>query len=79
MAQTIWKMVMPCEECIRGSQIDQTLTHLPLQNPSEHITATEDAMQTDFVLELPLSGGYQNKVTAMEVLSRYLFAYLATI
>ena len=46
----------------------------PLQNPNEHITAPEDAMQIDLVPELPASGGYENIVTAMEVFSLYLFA-----
>ena len=32
-------------------------------------------MQFDLVPELPPSGGYENIVTAMDVFSRYLFAY----
>ena len=32
-------------------------------------------MQIDLVPELPPSGGYENIVTAMDVISRYLFAY----
>ena len=32
-------------------------------------------MQIDLVRELPPSGGYKNIVTAMDVFSRYLFAY----
>ena len=47
----------------------------PLQNPNEHITAPEDAMQIDLVPGLPPFGGYENIVTAMDVFSRYLFAY----
>ena len=47
----------------------------PLQNPNEHITAPEDAMQIDLVPGLPPSGGHENIVTAMDVFSRYLFAY----
>ena len=66
---------MSCEQCIRESRIDRSLTRPPLQNPNEHITAPEDAMQIDLVPELPPSGGYQNIVTAMNVFSRYLFAY----
>ena len=75
MAQLIREWVMSCEQCIRESQIDRSLTHPPLQNPNEHITAPEDAMQIDLVPELPPSGGYTNVVTAMDVFSRYLFAY----
>ena len=75
MAQLIREWVMSCEECIRESRIDRSLTRPPLQNPNEHITTPEDAMQIDLVPELPPSGGYTNIVTAMDVFSRYLFAY----
>ena len=66
---------MSCEQCLRESRIDRSLTRPPLQNPNEHITAPEDAIQIDLVPELPPSGGYENIVTAMDVFSRYLFAY----
>ena len=75
MAQLTREWVMLCEQCIRESQIDRSLTRPPLQNQNEHITAPEDAMQMDLVLELPPSGGYENIVTAMDVFSRCLFAY----
>ena len=75
MAQLIREWVMSCEQCIRESRIDLNLNHTPLQNPNEHITAPEDAMQIDLVPELPPSGGYENIVTALDVFSRYLFAY----
>ena len=74
MAQLIRAWVISCEQCIRESRIDRSLNP-PLQNPNEHITAPEDAMQIDLVPELPPSGGYTNIVTAMDVFSRYLFAY----
>ena len=66
---------MSCEQCIREPRIHRSLTRPPQQNPNEHITAPEDAMQIDLVPELPPSGGYENLVTAMDVFSRYLFAY----
>ena len=75
MAQLIREWVVSCEQCNRKPRIDRSLTHLPLQNPNEHITAPEDAMQIDLVPELPPSGGYGNIVTAMDVFSRSLFAY----
>ena len=75
MAQLIREWVMSCEQCIRESRIDRSLTSPPLQNPNENITAPEDAMQIDLVPELPPSGGYENIVTAMDVFSRYFFAY----
>ena len=75
MAQLIREWVISCEQCIRESRIDPSFTRPPLQNPNEHITAPEDAIQIDLVPELPPSGGYENIVTAMDVFSRYLFAY----
>ena len=75
MAQLIGERVMSCEQCNKESRIHRSLTRPPLQNPNEHITAPEDAMQIDLVPELPPSGGYENIVTAIDVFSRYLFAY----
>ena len=66
---------MSCEQCIRESRIYCSLTRFPLQNPNEHITALEVAMQIDLVPVLPPSAGYENIVTAMDVFSCYLFAY----
>ena len=51
MAQLIREWVMSCEQCIRESRIDPNLTRPPLQNPNEHITAPEDAIQIDLVPE----------------------------
>ena len=47
----------------------------PLKNPSQHITAPGSATQSDLVPELIPSGGYEKIMTAMDVFSRYLFAY----
>ena len=65
---------MSCEQCIKESQFGNRLNRLLLQNPSDHVTGSEDAMQIDLVTELPLSSGYQKIVTIMDVFSRYLFA-----
>ena len=70
MAQLIREWVMSCEQCIRESRFDRSLTRPSLENPNEQITAPEDAMQIDLVPELPASGGYENIVTAMDVFSR---------
>ena len=67
---------MSCEKCIGELRINPQLTRPPLQNPNENITAPEDAMQFDLVPRLPPSGGYENIVTAMDAISRFLFAYL---
>ena len=74
MAQLIREWFMSCEQCITESCIYRSLTRHPLQNPNEHISAPEDAIQIDLVPELPPSGGYENLVTAMDVLCRCLFA-----
>ena len=75
MAQLIRKWVMSCGKCIREIWINPQLTRPSLQNPSAHINAPEDAMQIDLVPGLAPSGGFENIVTAMDVFSRYLFAY----
>ena len=47
MAQLFREWAMSCEQCIRESRVDRSLTRPPLQNPNEYITAPEDAMQID--------------------------------
>ena len=74
MAQLIREWVMSCEQCLRESRINPRLTHPPLQNPIEYITAPQDGMQNDLVPGLPPSGGYENILNAMDVFSCYLFA-----
>ena len=75
MAQLIKEWVMSCEQCIKESRNDRSLTRSPLQNPNEHITAPENSMQIGLVPELLPSGGYENIVTAKDVFSRFLLAY----
>ena len=75
VAKLIGQRVMSCKQGVRESRVDNRLTRPALQNPSEHITAPEDAMQIDLVPELPPSGGYENIVTAMDVYCRCFFAY----
>ena len=38
---------MSCEQCSKESRIDRRFTLLPLQNPIEHVTVAEDAVQFD--------------------------------
>ena len=75
MAQLIREWVMLCEQCLRESRTNNQLTRPPVQNRNEYITAPEDAKQIDLVPGLPPSGGFENIATAMDVFSRYLFAY----
>ena len=46
------KWVMACEQCIRESRADDSLTRPTLQKPNERITAPEDAMQVDLIPDL---------------------------
>ena len=75
MAQLIREWVLSCEQWLRESQINPRLTRPTLHNPNEYITAPEDTMQNDLLPGLPPSDGYENIVTAIDVFSRYLFAY----
>ena len=75
MEQLIREWVMSCEQCIRESQINQCPNRLHLQSPIVHVTAPEEALQINLVPELPPSSGFENIAKAMDVISRYLFAY----
>ena len=75
MAKLIREWVLSCEQRFRESRHNPRLTRPPLPNPNEYITAPEDAMQIDLEPGLPPSSGYENIVTAIDVFSRYLFAY----
>ena len=75
MAKPIRQWFTSCEQCIRESRVDNRLTRPALEHPSENITAPEVPMQIDLVPELPLFGGHENIITAMDVFSRYSFAY----
>ena len=75
MTQLTKNRVLLCEQDSRQTRIDNLFTRPPLQNPSEDIKGPEDAMKNEFVPELPGFGGYENIVTAMDVFSRYFFAY----
>ena len=75
MAQLIRKWVMSCEQCVEKSRIDSRLTRQPLKNSNKHNTGSENARQIDWVPEPPPFSGFENKVTAMDMFSGYLFAY----
>ena len=74
MVQLIREWVKSCEQCIRESRIDRSLTRFPLQNPNDHNNAPEDAMLIDLVPEKSPSDGNEKIVTAMDMFSRCLFA-----
>ena len=75
MANLIRKWVTSCKQRVRESGIESKLSHPHVQNPRDYVAGPEDALQIDSVLKLSQSNGYGNFVTAMDVFSRYLFAY----
>ena len=56
-----------------NSSITPELLNLP-----EWDLGPEDAREIDLLPNLPPNGGYENIITAMDVFSRYLFAYPVT-
>ena len=78
MAKYVKKWVEGCEQCARDKRVPvATKTH-ELLNLPEWDLGPEDAMQIDFLPSLPPSGGNENVLTAIDVFSRYLFAYQLT-
>ena len=75
IATYVRNWVRDCEVCIQDKRIGNTritpeLIHIPEWDPGP-----EDLMQMDPLPELPPSGGYENIITAIDVFSRYAFAY----
>ena len=75
IATYVRNWVRDCEICIHEkrinfSRITPELIHIP-----EWDLGPEDLMQIDLLPELPPSGGYEIIITAIDVFSRYAFAY----
>ena len=67
--------VRDCEICIQDKRINNTrITPEKIHIP-EWDVGPEDLMQIDLLPELPPSGGYENIIKAIDVFSRYAFAY----
>ena len=75
IAKHVKKWVDGCEICARDKRVPNRLITPELLNLPEWDLGTEDAMQIDLLPNLPTSGGYQTVMTAIDVFSRYLFAY----
>ena len=78
IAKIVKKWVQGCETCIKDKRIPNSSITPELLNLPEWDLGPEDAMQIDLLPHLPPSGGYENIITAMDVFSRYLFAYPVT-
>ena len=75
IAKIVKKWVLGCEACIKDKRTTNPSLTPELLNLPEWDVGPEDALQIDLLPYLPPSGGYENIITALDVLSRYLFAY----
>ena len=64
--------------CIQNKRINNDLLKTELLNCPEWDLGPEDILQMDILPNLPPNGGYDNIITAIDVFSRYLFAYPVT-
>ena len=78
MAKYVKKWVEGCEQCAKDKRVPNATITPELLNLPEWDLGPEDAMQIDLLPNLPPSGGYENVLTAIDVFSRYLFAYPLT-
>ena len=78
MAKLVEKWVEGCEQCASDKRVPKATTTPELRNLIEWDLGPEDAMQINLLPNLPPSGGYENVLTAIDVFSRYLFAYSPT-
>ena len=75
IAKIVKRWVQGCETCIKDKRIKNPSITPELPNLPEWDLGPEDALQIDLLPNLPPSGGYENVITALDVFSRYLFAY----
>ena len=78
MAKHVKKWVEGCQECRRDKRVSNATITPELLNLPEWDLGPEDAIQIDLLPNLPPSGGFENVLTAIDVFSRYLFAYPLT-
>ena len=75
IATYVRNWVRDCQICIQYKRINNTRITPELIHIPEWDLGPEDLMQIDLLPELPPSGGYENINTAIDVFSRYAFAY----
>ena len=67
--------VRDCEICIQDKRINNTRITPEIIRIPQWDLGPEDLTQIDLLPESPPSGGYENIITAIDVFSRYVFAY----
>ena len=75
IAKYIKKWVSNCKTCIQTKIIINDLLRTELLNCPEGDLGPEDILQIDILPNLLPSGGNDHRKTAVDVFSRYLFAY----
>ena len=75
IATYVRNWVRDCKICIQDKRINNTRVTPELIHIPEWDLGPEDLMQINLLPELPPSGGYEIIITAINVFSRYAFAY----
>ena len=75
MATHVRDWVPDCAICIQDKRINNSRITTETIHIPEWDLGPKDFLQIEFLPELPPSGGYDNIITAIDVLSRYAFAY----
>ena len=75
IATYVRNWVRDCEICIQDKRINNSRINTELFHIPEWDLGPEDLMQINLLPEIPPSGGYENIITAIDVFSRYAFAY----
>ena len=70
IAKIVKKWVQGCEICIKDKRTKNPSKTPELLSLPEWNLGPEDALQIDLLRNLPLSGGYENIITALDVFSR---------
>ena len=78
LAARIANHIAHCMECAQTKRTPNSTITPPLIDMSKVAVGPEDALQMDIVPFDDPSGGYTAVITAMDVFSRYLFAYSVT-
>ena len=75
LALKICQHISQCHECLQTKRTPNNTITPPLIDMSQITMGPEDALQTDIIPFDEPSGEYNAIITAMDVFSRYLFAY----
>ena len=78
MEKHVKTWVEGCEQCAKDKRVPNATTTPELLNLPKWDLGSEDAMQIDLLPNFLSSGGYEKVLAAIDVFSRYLFAYPLT-